>query len=187
MILILLAFLYLKTCNKVNHVYLFSLLFGWLANLFFVSQHFEDIFIGALLYAVYRIATIYLVIRDVRLPGFLPVLIGCIPFLFIYLYLINLTYDAIGRGLPIFVAQCVMISLLGGLSVGHFMFRSTTAATLLLSSTMFFVVTQFIFVIRLYYVSINIFQPMAMAFFVIAHYLFYKFLVLNEKDKTDKA
>lgn len=183
-ILIILAILYWKTSPKINYVYLGALLFSWLANMFFISQDFDDIFVGALLFFIYRALSIYIVIRHIKLPGVFPIVIGCVPFLFIYMYLVNLTYDAFGEGLPIFIIQCILISFLGGLSVGNYILRSNRASTMLLMSTLFFAVTQFIFVIRLYYVDVYIFQPTAMALFVIGQFMFYKFLVLSESKKA---
>lgn len=184
LILIVLAILYWKTSSQINNLYLGALLFSWLANMFFISRDFSDIFIGALLFFIYRALSIYIVMKHIKLPGIFPVVIGCVPFLFIYMYLVNLTYEAIGEGLAIFITQCILISFLGGLSVGNYILRSNRASTMLLMSTLFFAVTQFIFVIRLYYVELNIFQPTAMALFVIGQYMFYKFLVLVEDKKA---
>lgn len=185
LILVVLALLYWKTSPNVNRLYLAALSFGWLANLFFISQDFNDIFVGALLFFVYRALSIFIVMKHIKLPGIFPIVIGCVPFLFIYMYLVNLTYDAIGEGLVIFIVQCIMVSFLGGLSVGNYMLRSNRASTLLLMSTLFFAVTQFIFVVRLYYVNVNIFQPVAMVLYVIGQYMFYKFLVLSEDKKAN--
>lgn len=185
MILLILAFLYWRTSQKLSWIYLCALLFGWLANLFFISQDFRDIFIGALLFFVYRALSIYIVIKHIKLPGIFPIVVGCVPFLFIYMYLVNLTYDAIGEGLVIFIIQCVLISFLGGLSVGNYILRSNRASTMLLMSTLFFAITQFIFVIRLYYVNVNIFQPLAMTLFVVGQYMFYKFMIFSEDSKTN--
>lgn len=184
LILVILAFLYWKTSPQRNFAYLGALLFGWLANLFFISQDFDDIFIGALLFFIYRGLAIYIVIRYIRLPGIFPIVVGSVPFLFIYMYLVNLTYDAIGEGLVIFIMQCVMISFLGGLSVGNYILRSNRASTMLLMSTLFFAITQFIFVIRLYYVNVNIFQPAAMVLFVAGQFMFYKFMIFSEDKKA---
>jgi hypothetical protein len=184
MLLVILACLYWKTTPKTNYVYLGALLFSWLANFFFISHDFKDIFIGALLFSIYRILSIYIVIRHIKLPGAFPIVVGCVPFLFIYMYLVNLTYEAIGEGLVIFITQCILISFLGGLSVANYVLRSNKASTMLLMSTLFFAITQFIFVIRIYYINVNIFQPLAMALFVIGQYMFYKFLVLAEERRS---
>lgn len=185
LILMVLGLLYWKTSPNLNRVYLGALFFGWLANLFFISQDFSEIFVGALLFFIYRALSIFIVMKHIKLPGIFPIVIGCVPFLFIYMYLVNLTYDTIGEGLVIFIVQCIMVSFLGGLSVGNYMLRSNRASTLLLMSTLFFAVTQFIFVVRLYYVNVNIFQPAAMVLYVIGQYMFYKFLVLSEDKKAN--
>jgi hypothetical protein len=184
LIILLLIALYWKTSRHVNFLYIVALLFSWGANIFFVSKTFDDIFAGAMLFFVYRTLVIYIAIRHTKLPSIFPMIVGCVPFLFIYAYLVYLTYDAIGRGLPIFIVQCVLISFLGGLSVGNYILRSNRANTLLLISTLFFAMNQFLFVIRLYYVDLNIFQPLAMALFAAAQYLFYKFMLAAEKRRA---
>ena len=83
----------------------------------------------------------------------------------------------------IFIVQCVVMSFLGGIAVGNYILRSNKANTLLLMSTLLFAITQFIFAWRLY-IDSNIFQPAAMALFVLAQYLFYRFLLLAEKKKA---
>lgn len=185
MILLVLGILYWKTSPKANGIYMAALLFSWIANLFFISADFAYIFIGALLFGVHRILTIYIVIRHIKLPGIFPIVVGCVPFLFIYMYLVNLTHEDIKEGLSIFIVQCILISFLGGLSVGNYVLRSSRASTMLLMSTLFFAISQFIFVIRLYYAELNIFQPMLMTLFVIGQYMFYKFLILAEDKKTN--
>lgn len=184
MILLILGILYWKTSPKINNIYIAALLFSWIANLFFISADFSYIFIGALLFGVHRILTIYIVIKHIKLPGIFPIVVGCVPFFFIYMYLVNLTHEDIKEGLYIFIAQCILISFLGGLSVGNYVLRSSRASTMLLMSTLFFAISQFIFVIRLYYAELNIFQPMLMALFVIGQYMFYKFLILAEDKKS---
>jgi uncharacterized membrane protein YhhN len=181
LIILFLISIYWFTSARVSYFYIMALLFSWLANIFFISEDFESIFVGALLFFIYRLMIIYIVIRHTKLPGLFPLLVGCVPFVFVYMYLVNLTYDAIGDGLVIFIGQCVVISFLGGLSLGNYILRSNRENTMLLTSTLFFAVTQFIFVIRLYYINVKIFQPVAMALFVIAQYMFYRYLVLSEQ------
>ncbi|HLA55053.1 MAG TPA: lysoplasmalogenase family protein [Flavobacterium sp.] len=183
-IILILIFLYWNTSNKLSFAYITALIFSWIANIFFISNIYESIFIGAILFFFYRVLTIYIVLKQIKLPSVFPTVVGCVPFLFIYMYFVNLTYVTIGEGLVVFVIQCILISFLGGLSVGNYILSAGRANALLLLSTLFFAVTQFIFVIRLYYTDSNIFQPLAMALFAIAQYLFYKFLLLAEEKKA---
>lgn len=180
----LLAVMYWLSSKRTNFVFLLALLCSWVANIFFISRSLDNISTGAYLFLGYRILVIYVVLRLIKFPGILPVVLGSLPFVFIYLYVVNVTYDTIGDGLYMFVAQGFFISLLGGLSVGNYVLRSSKGNTLLLISTMMFAFTQFIFVIRLYYVSLNIFQPIAMVLFAAGQYILCKFVLIAERKNA---
>lgn len=176
----LLAALYLYTSPKRNLFFLTALLFTWIANMLFVSKDFNYIITGTLFFTAYRILMIYLVVKLVRVPGVFPLLIGCLPFLFIYLFVIALTYEEQQDGFWLFLLQGIFTIFFGGLSLGNYIFKSNKANTYLLISTMLFTFTQFLFVIRLFYVSLNIFQPLAMLLYVAGQFMLYKFMLIEE-------
>ena len=179
-----LVLLYWFSSRKKNLLYVAALLLSLAANIFFVSRNFQSILIGAIFFFFHRALIIQIVLKHIRLPGIFPMIVGCIPFLFGYLYLIIMTYSKIDEGLIIFIVQCLLISFLGGISVGNYILRSSLGNTLLLLSTLLFAVTQFVFVLKLYYSENNIFQPLAMILFVLGQYLFCRFLLLAEKKKA---
>lgn len=180
-----LAGLYLYTSKKRNLFFLTGLLFTWIANMLFLSKDFNCIIVGTIFFTAYRVITIYLVIKYVRIPGIFPLVIGCLPFFFIYMFVINLTYDELEEGFWLFVFQGVFTIFFGGLSLGNYIFKSNKANTYLLISTMFFTFTQFLFVIRLFYTSLNIFQPLAMILYIAGQFMLYKFLIIVE-DKLQR-
>lgn len=175
-----LAALYLYTSKKRNLFFMTGLVFTWIANMLFLSKDFNYIVTGTIFFTAYRVITIYLVIKYVRIPGIFPLLIGCLPFFFIYLFVINLTYEELEEGFWLFVFQGIFTIFFGGLSLGNYIFKSNKANTYLLISTMLFTFTQFLFVIRLFYVSLNIFQPLAMLLYVAGQFMLYKFLIIVE-------
>ena len=146
----------------------------------FLSKDFNYIITGTIFFTAYRVITIYLVIKYVRIPGIFPLVIGCLPFFFIYLFVINLTYDELEEGFWLFLFQGIFTIFFGGLSLGNYIFKSNKANTYLLISTMLFTFTQFLFVIRLFYLSLNIFQPLAMLLYVAGQFMLYKFLIIVE-------
>lgn len=180
----ILAIMYWLSSRSVNVVFLFALACSWVANMFFISRSLESISIGAYIFLGYRILIIYVVMRLIKFPGILPVALGSLPFVFIYLYVINVSYDTIGNGLYMFIAQGFFISFLGGLSVGNYILRSNKGNTLLLISTLMFAFTQFIFVVKLFYVDLDIFQPIAMALFAIGQYILCKFVLISERKNA---
>lgn len=52
----------------------------------------------------------------------------------------------------------------------------------LLISSMLFGFIQFIITIKMYYISMPIFQSIAMVLYAVAQFSFYKFMILSEKD-----
>ncbi|HMI07325.1 MAG TPA: lysoplasmalogenase family protein [Flavobacterium sp.] len=177
---LLIAF-YWRRSERTDWIFAGALFFAWVANMLFISKNFSCIITGTLFFMAYRILIIYLVLKLVKLPGVFPLLVGSLPFLFIYLFVANLTYGELGDGFWLFAVQGFFTIVFGGLSLGNYIFKSNKSNTYLLISTMLFTFTQFLFVIRLYYISLNIFQPLAMLLFVAGQFMLCQFILLEEK------
>ena len=177
-----LAFFYWRMSKQPNPIFLIALLFNWIANMFFITQDYHHTIIGAYLFLVYRVAIIYLVLKMVKFPGIMSILIGSLPFLLAYMYFINLTYESLGNGIYIFIIQGILIVFLAAFAIGNYIFKQNSSSILLLISTIFFTVTQFILVLKYCYISLNIFQPLAMFLFVLGQFVLVKFLLLLEKE-----
>lgn len=179
---LLIAF-YWRKSDRADWIFIGALFFTWVANMLFISKNFSCIIAGTLFFLAYRVLIIYLVLKLVKLPGVFPLLVGSLPFLFIYLFVAKLTYGELGDGFWLFVAQGFFTIVFGGLSLGNYIFKSNKSNTYLLISTMLFTFTQFLFVIRLYYISLNIFQPLAMLLFVAGQLMLCQFILLEEKKR----
>lgn len=168
-----------------NYVFITALIFNWIANIFFVNTDFQSALFGSLFFLVYRVLIIYMVLKMVKLPSLLPMIIGSLPFLSIFIFITKMAYDEFGNGLYVFLTQGVFISFLGGICLGNFILKPNKCNTVLLISTMLFTFSQFSFVVRMFYSSLNIFQPTAMLFFVLGQFMLYKF-VLSFEIKANK-
>ena len=170
-------------CSKTrNLVFIVALGAAWIANTVLVFNsvcYTYDTFF----FLIYRILIIYLVLKSVKFPGYIPMIIGGLPFLFIYLFVANLSYNELGYRFFMFVIQGLFIVFFGSLCLGNYIIKSNTANTYLLISTMLFAVIQFVMVIKMYYENYNIFRPLAMLLYVFAQYLLYLFVIMEEKKK----
>lgn len=179
----ILIILYLSTSSVRNPYYLIALVSALIANIFFIyKEDFDFIILGATSFLVFRVITIYLIIKTIKVKKYFPVIIGSLPFVFIYFYLTCLTIDQLGDGLLIYIVQVIFMSYLGGLSVGSYMINDNRNNYWLLISTLLFTVNQIILVIKLFYISVIIFQPISMALYCFAQYGFYKFIILSEEE-----
>jgi hypothetical protein len=179
----LLALIYWKSSKNKNSFFLGALFFAFLANIFFISKSFDSILIAVIFFAFYRIIIIYLVIRLVKVKNYLPVLLGCIPFMAIFVYVTILTMNELNNGLYIYIMQVIMMTFLGGFSLANYIVDKNKMNYWLLMSCLLFTILQFVFTIRLYYMSIYIFQPLAMILYIFAQYFLCKFILLSEEKR----
>lgn len=182
----LLASVYWIKSKERNTYFIAALFFVLLANIFFISKDFNSIVIASVFFIIYRALITYVVITKVQIKSFLPVFLGTIPFLAAYVYLAFLTKEELGVGFPIYVIQILILSFLGGLALSNFIIEDSKRNFWLLVHTILFAIIQFILVVKLYYISIAIFQPFSMVLYIVGQYAIYRFMIYTEKKKKIK-
>jgi uncharacterized membrane protein YhhN len=174
---------YLKRSKKISLLFIAALLFSWVANLLFIQNTFQFIVYGVAFFAVYRILVIYIIVDKVKMPSLIPLVIGSIPFIFIYVSVTLFTYNALGDGVYLFLLQGIFTIFLGGFSLGNYIMVSNKPNSLLLISTMFMAFNQFVFLLKLYYHQVNILQAFAMILFVLGQFLLTMYMFHTEKNR----
>lgn len=183
-ILPILVAYYVRRSNKINPYFLTAIFFSWVANLFFIEKTWNYIVFGVACFLVYRILVIGIVLKKSKMPSLLPLIIGTIPFVFIYASVAIFTFSTLGNTIYLFLIQGVFTVLLGGLSLGNYMMVSNKANRILFVSTMLFAINQFIFLLRFYYDEANLFQAISMTLFIWAQFLLTKYMLNTEKQKN---
>lgn len=182
---LLLAYYFCIT-KKINYYFLTALVCSWIANILFIKNDFNWLICASVFFLIYRIIIIYIVMSKVKMPSFVPLIIGCIPFIFIYLMVTILTFDVMGDGIYLFLLHGMSTIFLGGLSLGNYIMISNRSNLVLFVSTMLFALTQFLFVLMVYYQNENVFHAIAMGMFVIGQFLLTKFIFLTEENNENK-
>ncbi len=183
LILPILIIYYLKRSKRVSTFFVVALLASWIANLFFIPNTIEYIFYGVFFFLIYRILIIYIIVNKVKMPNSLPLILGSVPFVFLYIIVTVYTYDALGDNVYLFLIQGVFTIFLGGFSLGNYIMISNKPNSLLLVSTMFMALNQFIFLLKLYYDQVSIFQATAMVLFVLGQFLLTRYMFYTERTK----
>lgn len=181
---LLFAYYFINT-KKINYYFLTALVCSWIANILFIKNDFLWIISASIFFLIYRIIIIYIVMNKVKMPSFIPLIIGSIPFVFIYLMVIILTFDVMKDGIYLFILHGISTIFLGGLSLGNYIMISNKSNLVLFVSTMLFALTQFLFVLMVYYENENIFHAIAMGMFVIGQFLLTRFIFLTEENKEN--
>ena len=169
--------------KKNNQLFTFSLLAAWIANILFISNATPLIFAGVVFFLIYRLLVVSQVLRVTKFPGFLPMAIGCMPFLFLYLFIANLMHQAWRENFMLFIVHGCLLILFGGFCFGNYILKTNQSNTCLLISTILITAAQFLIVIKFFYSSYPIFQPLMMVCFVCGQYLLFKYIVLEERKK----
>lgn len=183
LILPILILYYLKRSKKISMFFVAALLFSWIANLMFIQDTFQFIFYGVLFFLIYRILVIYIIINKVKMPNSFPLILGSIPFVFLYVIVTLYSYNTLGDNLYLFLIQGVFTIFLGGFSLGNYIMVSNRPNSLLLISTMFMAFNQFIFLLKYYYSEPNRLQAIAMILFVFGQFLLTRYMFHTEKHK----
>ncbi len=179
----LLIALYICLSKKINILYSVALVLVWTANICFIFDSFDYILAGTLFYIIHRILILITVFKVLKFPGYFPLLIGCIPFLFIFLLVVNSTYHFLGNSFYLFLIQGLLLIVFGGYSLGNYILKSNKSNTYLLISALMFASSQFILVMKIVYLSYTIFQPIAMLLFIFGQFFQCQFMLLEEKKK----
>ena len=176
---------YLSTTKKSNNYFLMAMVCSWIANLLFIEDTFKWIIYASIFFLIYRILIIYIVMKKVKMPSLVPLVIGSVPFIFIYTTICFLSFEAMGDNLYLFLIHGIFTIFLGGLSLGNYIMDLNKSNLVLFLSTMLFALTQFLFVLIVFYQNESIFHAIAMGMFVIGQFLLTKFIFLTENNKSN--
>lgn len=177
-----LMLLYALTSKRKNKSYLLALLCASVSNILFISTDEDLLNYGLIAFLIYRIITIILVIKASPKLSFFTVAIGSVFFLFPLIYFIVLTQNSLGQSFFAAVVNVILISILGGLSLSNYLMEEGFKHTWLLISTFLYTIIVFLFVIQKYYIFIPIFQPIRVLVLMSAHYFFYLYILMTEKQ-----
>jgi uncharacterized membrane protein YhhN len=177
---------YFFASSERNMFYFASLFFAMTSNIFLLSTTPNFLMYGILAFMIYRILTIVIVLKLIPKQSFLPFIIACLPFVFIFSCLINLTMNSLSTSFYPIIINAVLISALCGISLSNYIMDDNRTNTWLAISTLLSVVLVYLFMIQKYYFPNNVFQPISALVFSSAHYAFYKF-VLEAEKKTDRS
>ena len=183
LILPFLILYYLKRSKRISPPFILAMMFSWIANLLFIQNTFEFVIYGVSFFMIYRILIIYIIVNKVKMPNSIPLVIGSLPFIFIYVVVTFFTYDILGYSVYLFLIQGVFTIFLGGFSLGSFIMISNRPNALLLISTMCMAFNQFVFLLKFYYHQANVLQMFAMILFVLGQFLLTKYMFYTEKSK----
>lgn len=186
LISILLMFLYWKTSNQRNKMFVIVVSLSLLTNMFFIPNTEKMLLIGIIIFSLHRILTILYIIKLTQVKDYFPLLISVIPFLFVFFYLFAISNEIPRSSYYVLIVQILLVSILGGIGLADYAMNDNKRNTWLLIYALLSVALSFIVFIEKWYLSDmapTVFRPLAMILNTAVYYTFYKFVIEAEKPK----
>ena len=173
-----LIFMYWCSTRRINMVYIFALLAVWIANLFLNSSLLIPMVIGVLFVLIYKVLFIQLVHTSLKVKEIFPIAVSAVPFLLFYTLLTIIAYSSVKELFFLYITQCVVFTILGAYALANFFNKSRKSSMYLLLAVLFLMIDKVSSII----LNGN-FEAVGLLFFYTAHYLFCRFLVVDEKRR----
>lgn len=176
--------IYYARIKSIDFIYFFALFFNWIANILFLSKSIDLLTFGSVVFFISRILIVYKVYKEIKLPSVFPFVLGTIPFLFLFIYLnFLIVNDISSQTFMITISQSVVVSIMGGISLGNYIMKNDKSSILLLLSSVFYALNIVFLGIKFYYLDLYYLKSFAMIFFVLSHFALLQFMIMINKAK----
>lgn len=182
---ILLMVLYFYTSKSKGKLFYFIMFFSLLTNLLFIPNTSDSLFYGVITYTIHRIFLLILIFKIVKIKDFIPFVLAAIPLGFIFFYLFAAT-DVPENSYYLIFFHNLMATILGGVAISSYVMVDSKQNSYLLISVLLFLGLQLVIYIERYYLAEShsaILRPLAMILNILAFYVFYKFVIISEKNQ----
>ena len=180
---ILIMYLYWITSKERSLLFFITMFFILVTSFFILSDSKTALMIGLITFLVHRLVLIFFIIKLSKLKDFVPILIGFIPFIFIFSYMLTLSDELPAISYYSLVIQNILVAVLVAIVLSdYFMNQNEYTPWLwifgLLSVALYFAV----FVEKCFLSNLppTYFRPLAMILYVTSYYSFYRFVIDTE-------
>jgi hypothetical protein len=173
--------LYLATIKNKNYWYLGALFFAFGSNVFLLFSDQKLLLFGLLFFLFYRIASIITILKISDKMFILPTILGTIPFLIIFSYLLNIVMSPSNPNFYPSVVNGIFISIFSGMGLSNYILNDNKQNSWLIISTLLFTFLVFLFMFQNFYIKNDLFKPSSALIFAMAHFAFYKFVYEAER------
>jgi hypothetical protein len=168
--------LYIVKSSKICPFYLFALFFAFLSNIFLLFSDPKLLLYGIIAFLFYRIASIFVVLKNGDSTAILPLFLATLPFLFMFSYLIDVMVSPDNPSFYATILNNIIISIFCGMGLSNYVMNDNKQNSWLLISTLLFTFLVILFMFDKFYLSFQIFKPLSVFVFSMAHFCFLKFM-----------
>ncbi len=164
-----------------NLFFVLGLLFSLFGDLFLLGSGELYFILGLIFFLiahVFYIIMVFKILLEIKLKDFM---IAGIPYLLLFLILINVLYDGLGSMKIPVIIYAMTISFLGVFSLLLFLQSRTKTSLLLLFGVLIFITSDTILALNLFYEKQSFYPILIMTTYVMAQFLICKFVLYLNK------
>ena len=175
---------YMVTTKTVNKLFVAGLFFSFLGDVLLLGSGELYFIFGLLFFLIAHVFYILMVLKLVKKPLISQVITAIIPYLIIFIVLLNLLYSGLnGMRIPVIV-YALTISFLGTSSLVLFLQNKEKTFLILVIGVLLFIISDSVLALNMFYKKQAIYPILIMSTYVTAQYLICRFVLLNERKNT---
>jgi uncharacterized membrane protein YhhN len=183
MLMITLSWYYYSNTKKINIHFTLGLFFSFLGDVLLLGTGETYFVFGLLFFLIAHIFYIIMVIKMIRNTKPKEFIIACIPFLLLFIVLINVLYAGLGSMKIPVIVYAMTISFFGIVSLILYLQTKTKTSLLLVVGVLIFITSDTILALNLFYKKQSFYPLLIMLTYVLAQYLICRFVLkLNQQS-----
>ncbi|MFT4800900.1 MAG: putative membrane protein YhhN [Flavobacteriaceae bacterium] len=183
MLMITLFWYYYSNTKKINIHFTLGLFFSFLGDVLLLGTGETYFVFGLLFFLIAHIFYIIMVIKMIRNTKPKEFIIACIPFLLLFIVLINVLYAGLGSMKIPVIVYAMTISFFGIVSLILYLQTKTKTSLLLVVGVLIFITSDTILALNLFYKKQSFYPLLIMLTYVLAQYLICRFVLkLNQQS-----
>jgi len=183
-ILLSLLFLYSSSVLVRNKWYVIALIFSFFGDVFLLYSGQSLFIMGLVSFLLAHFIFISIVLKRIQKTSFLKIISSVIPFLVVFILLIFGLKESLNEMLLPVIIYGLTISTFGIVSLVDFQNRKSQKSLFMLLGAMVFMISDSVLAINKFYNASHEFEIIIMFTYIIAQYLIFRSMVLEENGKN---
>jgi len=181
--MITLFWYYYSNAKKLNKYFVLGLFFSFLGDILLLGVGAMYFVFGLLFFLIAHVFYIIMVLKIIQITKPKEFIIAGVPFLLLFLVLMNVLYAGLGiMKIPVII-YAVTISFFGIVSLILYLQAKTKISLLLLVGVLTFITSDTILALNLFYKKQSFYPLLIMMTYVLAQYLICRFVLkLNQQS-----
>ena len=181
MLMISLFWYYYSNTKTMNKHFVLGLFFSFLGDVLLIGSGEIYFILGLLFFLIAHVFYIIMVLKILQKTRLKNFIIAGIPFLLLFLVLINVLYDGLGTMKIPVIIYAMTISFFGVVSLLLYIQIQTKISLLLLFGVLIFIASDTILALNLFYEKLSFYPILIMMTYVLAQYLICRFVLKLNK------